>query len=87
MNIRLLDLLYLPRRGGDIFLAEDGGNLPASLQAKYCSVGGVEGFTVVWLRKSAVADYDMSITGYPRLGVISQKDADLISVVVRKMHI
>ena len=56
------------------------------MQAKYYSVGGVEGFTVVWLRTSAVADYDMSITGYPRLGVISQKDADLISVVVRKLY-
>jgi len=86
MNTRLLDPLYLPRWGGDIFLGEDGGNLPASLQAKYYSVGGVEGFTVVWLRTSAVADYDMSITGYPRLGVISQKDADLISVVVRKLY-
>jgi len=68
LNTRLWDLLYLPWRVGDIFLGEDGGKLPASLQAKYYFVGGLEGFTVVWLRTSAVAYYVMSGTGYPAAG-------------------
>lgn len=45
LNTRLWDPLYLPRRVGDIFVGEDSGNLLASLQAKYCFVCGLEGFS------------------------------------------
>ena len=68
LNTWLWDPLCLPRRIGDIFLGEDDGNLAASLQTNYYFVCGLEGFTVVWLRTSAVAYYDMSGTEYPAAG-------------------
>ena len=68
LSTRLCDPPDLPWRVGDIFVGENGGNLPASLRAKYYFVGGLEVFPVVWLRTSAVAYYVMSVTGYPAAG-------------------
>jgi hypothetical protein len=51
-----------------LFFVEAGGNLQASLQAMRYFVGGLEDFTVVWLKTPAASYYETLGTDYLAAG-------------------